>query len=129
MRFELPVPSRRRLISLTPLIDVVFILLFFFMLASKLTQLYSVPLDAPASAATEQAPERALLLRIHADGGLDLNGQTIRAADLAPTVGRWLEQTPGLRVLIQPDDQVPLQTTLEAFDALADAGVPILRLQ
>lgn len=129
MRFELPVPSRRRLISLTPLIDVVFILLFFFMLASKLTQLYSVPLDAPASAATEQAPERALLLRIHADGGLDLNGLPIRPADLAPTVGRWLAQTPGLRVLIQPDDQVPLQTTLEAFDALADAGVPILRLQ
>ncbi|WP_020683874.1 ExbD/TolR family protein [Marinobacterium rhizophilum] len=55
MRLELATPARRRAISLTPLIDVVFILLLFFMLSSTFTQWRQLDLavpgrgDAPAS--------------------------------------------------------------------------------
>jgi biopolymer transport protein ExbD len=129
MRIELPRRPRRRLITLTPLIDVVFILLLFFMLASRLTQLHAIPLDAPAGDQDAAEHTRALLLRIHADGRLDLNGAPIREEALEPVLAAKLERAPALRVLVQPQDQVPLQTTLRIFDGLAAAGVPILRLQ
>ncbi|NBC47450.1 MAG: biopolymer transporter ExbD [Gammaproteobacteria bacterium] len=128
MQFELPRRPRRRLITLTPLIDVVFILLLFFMLASRLTQLDAIPVDAPARAQAA-TPTPALLLRIHADGQLDLNGEPIPAGELEPALSGWLERAPTLRVLLQPADQVPLQTTLGVFDRVAAAGVTILRLQ
>jgi biopolymer transport protein ExbD len=46
MRFDAPAPHRR-LISLTPLIDVVFILLVFFMLASSLIKWQAVEMGEP----------------------------------------------------------------------------------
>lgn len=129
MRLEIPARPRRRLISLTPLIDVVFILLLFFMLASNLTRLHAVPLDAQASQQTQAEGEPALLLRIQADGQLDLNGELVSAALLPELLREQLQRAPDLRVLVQPDDAVPLQVTLGVFDRLAAAGVPRLRLR
>ena len=63
-------PSRRRLISLTPLIDVVFILLIFFMLASSFLDWRAIGLDAPADATAGAAGE---LDRLQSDLG-DLRG-------------------------------------------------------
>jgi biopolymer transport protein ExbD len=121
--------GRRRLITLTPLIDVVFILLLFFMLASRLTQLQALPIDASARSQTQTETVPALLVRIHADGSLDLNGEPMPADTLADRVRASLTRAPELRVLVEPHDQVPLQTTLRLFDRLAAAGVPTLRLQ
>jgi len=129
VRLEIPARPRRRLISLTPLIDVVFILLLFFMLASNLTRLHAVPLDAQASKQPQAEDEPALLLRIQADGQLDLNGEPVSAALLPELLREQLRRAPDLRVLVQPDDAVPLQVTLGVFDRLAAAGVPRLRLR
>ena len=59
---------RRALVSLTPLIDVVFILLLFFMLASNFLDLHSIALDAPTGAAGKPAVEGALLVDVRLDG-------------------------------------------------------------
>lgn len=129
MRFEHLRRARRRLITLTPLIDVVFILLLFFMLASRLTQLQAVPIDASARSRAQSEPVPALLVRIHADGSLDLNGEPMPPGALTLAVRASLDRAPDLRVLVEPHDQVPLQNTLHLFDRLAAAGVPTLRLQ
>lgn len=129
MRLELPVRPRRRLIGLTPLIDVVFILLLFFMLASSLTRLHAVALDAPNSQTASSDSQPALLLRIQADGGLDLNGEPLETEALTDRLRAQLQQAPDLQVWVQPADAVPLQMTLQVFDQLAAAGVPVLRLR
>ena len=61
----------RRMISLTPLIDVVFILLVFFMLASSFTDWRAITLDTPPAATRSGSSEGALLVRVGQDG-LDL---------------------------------------------------------
>lgn len=129
MHFDLPGRPRRRLIGLTPLIDVVFILLLFFMLASNLTRLHAVALDAPDSEVTGADSLPALLLRIQADGRLDLNGEPVEADTLHDRLRAQLERAPDLKVWVQPADAVPLQRTLQVFDQLAAAGVPVLRLR
>ncbi|WP_462321571.1 ExbD/TolR family protein [Halochromatium sp.] len=129
MRFENPSQPRRRLIGLTPLIDVVFILLLFFMLASSLTRLHAVALDAPKTQSASADLQPALLLRIQADGRLDLNGEPVTTETLTDRLRAQLQQTPDLRVWLQPADAVPLQKTLQVFDQLAAAGVPVLRLR
>ena len=55
MRFESAFRRRRRLIGLAPLIDVVFILLLFFMLTTNFTRWRELPFDLPA-AASELSP-------------------------------------------------------------------------
>ncbi|WP_373510748.1 ExbD/TolR family protein, partial [Thiocapsa sp.] len=81
MRFESPAP-RRRLIGLTPLIDVVFILLVFFMLASSLVKWQALEMEAPASAAVGTPVIGSWLVRVRPES-LDLNAETLVADALA----------------------------------------------
>jgi len=107
---------------------VVFILLLFFMLASSLTRLNAVPLEAPSVSSEGAGQPRSLLLRIQADGSLDLNGDALPRSGLAAALRAWQARSPALGVIVQPDDSVDLQQLLRVFDALVAAGVPVLRL-
>jgi biopolymer transport protein ExbD len=126
MRFESIAP-KRRLVSLTPLIDVVFILLVFFMLASSLVKWQVVALDAPASAAAGTAVVGSWLVRVQPDG-LDLNAEPIEPSELAGRIGVRIIENPDQRVLVQPAPGVSLQHLVDVLDLLRDAGATNLTL-
>lgn len=120
MRLEARHPARR-LVSLTPLIDVVFILLLFFMLATRFEDWHRLPLAA-AEAGSGPAAEGALLVRLHAGGGLDIAGRPVAPSGLGAAIADRLADDPGRRVLLQAGPGVPLQRTVAALDDLAAAG-------
>jgi len=110
--------SRRRpLVSLTPLIDVVFILLVFFMLASSFTDWRAIRLDAARAGAGVQTAEGAVLIGVSADG-VTLGGRPIDAAAL----GAHVAGRPEARFLLRPAPATPLQATVDALDLLREAG-------
>ncbi|RMD63107.1 MAG: biopolymer transporter ExbD [Alphaproteobacteria bacterium] len=113
---------RRALISLTPLIDVVFILLVFFMLASSFLDWRSIQLSAPATAAMDSTLDGALLVEIRR-GGLRLSGKKISLHGLVKRLSERLAQKPHQRVIIKPDDRVSLQDVVSVLDRLAEAGI------
>jgi biopolymer transport protein ExbD len=77
---------RRRPVTLTPLIDVIFLLLLFFMLSSTFTRFAELPLSAAGSGAgVAEAPP--LFLRISPDG-LSLNGAAQTLETLPGALGR-----------------------------------------
>jgi len=113
---------RRALISLTPLIDVVFILLVFFMLASSFLDWRAITLNSPAEAmAGSNGMEGALLVEVRADD-LRLSGETMSAETLETRVAVRLQDRPGQRVLVKPSPGVPLQRVVGVLDALAAVG-------
>lgn len=121
-------PRRRRaLISMTPLIDVVFILLIFFMLASSFLNWRVIGLDLPGEGGATPTASTPLLVEVHADGivlageRLDLDGLLAR---VAPTIAEDPEQA----VLVRPAPGVPLQDAIRVLDRLATAGVAAMRL-
>ena len=118
---------RRALISLTPLIDVVFILLVFFMLASSFLDWRAIDLTAPARASAAGKMEGALLVEIRPDG-LRLAGEVLPAPELLERVEARMAEKPGQTVLVRPADGVALQDTIRLLDGLADAGVTDLSL-
>lgn len=122
-------PRRKRaLIGLTPLIDVVFILLVFFMLASSFLDWRAVDLEAPVRAASgATAADAALLIEIRADG-LWLAGEAATLDTLGNRLGARLAAAPGQHVLIAPAAGVPLQRTVAVLDRLKAAGVADLQL-
>lgn len=129
MRLDQPQARRRSAIALTPLIDVVFILLLFFMLASSLTRLHAVALQSqPTHGQHSDAPQK-LLLRVQADGELELDGETLRVGELPAALASRLARQPDLSVIVKPADRVQLQALLDVFDELTQAGVSVLRLQ
>lgn len=126
MRFESGTP-RRRLISLTPLVDVVFILLVFFMLASSLLRWQAVEVAASPSSALGAPVVGSWLVRVHADG-LDLNAEPVEAAALAGRVAARIAHDPAQRILIQPAPDASLQRLVDVLDLMREAGATRLTL-
>jgi len=121
-------PRRRRpLISLTPLIDVVFILLIFFMLASSFLHWRAIDLNPPARAGAGGSLAGALLVEV-APGTLRLAGRRMTVEQLLSRVSDRLDTEPGQRVLVKPVDGVVLQEVVNVLDRLTEAGAGNLSL-
>ena len=114
-------PGRRRsraAVSLTPLIDVVFILLIFFMLVSNLQSTNMIDLRVSDRNSTPtQAQDKALLVNINGNA-LQLDGQPVSLAQLREQVALQ----PQRQVALQPADGVPLQRVVTVLDQLRGAG-------
>lgn len=115
-------PRRRARISLTPLVDVVFILLVFFMLASSFLEWRSIDLGAPAPVAAGAAGEGALLVELRGDGGLRLSGEPVTPDALEARLRERLTRNPDQQVLVQADAGVALQVTVAVLDRIAASG-------
>ena len=115
------------MISLTPLIDVVFILLVFFMLASSFLDWRAIDLTAPARASASGRTEGALLVEIRRDG-LRLAGEALQEPALLHRVAARLRDEPDQAVLVRPAAGIALQDTVRLLDGLAAAGVTDLSL-
>jgi biopolymer transport protein ExbD len=102
-------------VSLTPLIDVVFILLIFFMLATSFADERRLPLASRAIGASPAAPVAQLLVR--ADGVL-LDG----APTTLPDAARRLAADPRRRVVVEAGRDAPLQAVVDSIAALRAAG-------
>ena len=116
------------MIGLTPLIDVVFILLVFFMLASSYLDWRSIVLSPPAKAAQGGGLEGALLVEVQAGGVLRLSGEPVRLQELDGLVRQRLADKPGQRLVVKPEEAVDLQAVVAVLDSLAAAGAPSISL-
>jgi len=116
--FAFATPRRSRKPSLTPMIDVVFLLLVFFMLASQFGRDAAVRLSGAGAGAAYSGPPRLIDI---APDGLTLNGLGIDIAGL-PEALIPLTQDPGDTVILRGKDGATLQRLLDVAQALQTAG-------
>lgn len=123
IRFDHAPRSRRRP-NLTPMIDVVFLLLIFFMLASRFGVDRALPLSVAGNAATYSGPPRLVEI---GTVGLSLNGRPVTPDALADALIP-LMQTPDDTIILRASDGADLQALVEVMDQLAAAGLSRLVL-
>ncbi|MCZ4351713.1 biopolymer transporter ExbD [Roseovarius aestuarii] len=114
---------RRRKLSMTSLIDVIFLLLLFFMLTSTFSKFAEVELSAAGSGAQVQSDAPPLFLQLGTDQ-LRLNGQAVDLANLAASPLADAEE--GTVLLISLEAQVDAQRLTDLLVALR--GLPRLRV-
>lgn len=105
--------------SLTPLIDVVFILLVFFMLVSSFAEWRGITVDTPAvslGAATAEAEGRHL--QLFPGGRMLLDGEAVDPAGLMARI----RARPGDPVNVIPMPGLTVQPLVTALDRIAAAG-------
>ncbi len=110
-------------IGLTPLIDVVFILLVFFMLVTRFTTLQQAPLpirSAGAAGAEQQ------LTRVHITSADEVE-MSDRTLSLSALEG-WLDEHDPRPLYITTADPVPLATTIDVTDRIRAAGYSDVKL-
>ncbi len=133
MQLDLPPARAGRSIGLTPLIDVVFILLLFFLLASHFDQWQTLRLATTSTVVSDSHADDdrppALLLRLHADGTLDINGELLEPHQLGRTLESYRARRPDLSVVLESDDQVRLQALVGVIDDVVASGIARLNLK
>ena len=120
-------------ITLTPLVDVMLILLVFFMVTSTYLDLAMIPAgegaEEPAGgAATVQGDARSLLLRIDASGQAVLRGRALGPGALEAELRAALAAAPALNVLILPSGLATAQDLVTTLEAVTRAGVETARI-
>lgn len=119
-------PSRDRSDDhLIPLINVIFLMLIFFMIAGRLSPSDPLSVAPPISAQGCEADNLAPVLLIGEDGRLALDGKLIDRAALGERIGAWLAATtsPGASLTLKADASVRAGALREILDQLRSFGV------
>ena len=117
-----------RLISLVSMIDVLLIMLVFFMVTSTYLNLDMIPMAKPTDdsvvGADPQGDGGVLLIRLGADGQPYLRGQPVSLSALAARV----QGNPDMGITILPSLRADTQSLVSLMDTLTGAGAGQLRI-
>ena len=119
-------------INLTPLIDVVFLLLIFFMVSTTFERDSQLSIELPeASAEPEVRADKALEVAIDAQGRFYVNGRQLvntRTATVVQALSNVAVDDFTLPVVISADANTPYQAVITVMDAARQAGFVNLSL-
>lgn len=121
-------------INLASLIDVVFILLLFFVVTTTFTRETQLKVDLPEAASgtpPEESTLKHLEVLIGADGSYSLNGQALMKNDLTSLMSALGKESGGdnsLPLVISADAKTPHQAVITAMDAAGKLGFAHLRI-
>lgn len=120
VEFDLP-PARKAGPDLTPLIDMVFLLLVFFLLTS-LSARPAISLDLPeAETAALEEPDD-LSIEVARDGQVRVNGAPVAMAELYELLKGALDANPSKAVSLSSDKGTSFGAVVEAMDIARKAG-------
>jgi biopolymer transport protein ExbD len=110
-------------INVTPLVDIVLVLLIIFMVTAKLIVSKSVPLDLP-KAATGSEIQTVFSVVLAADGATQVDSRTVPNDDAIFGLAKSAhEKNPELRAVIKADSSVPHGRVIRVLDLLKQAQV------
>lgn len=123
-------PHEAGRINVTPMIDVVMVLIVFFLIVGRLAAERRAPVDLPeARHGSEARAATPFVVNVLApDGRVTLSGQRYAPEEIALLVRDRLEQDPDLVVQVRADRALAFGQVRPVLDALRGAGVSGVRL-
>lgn len=105
-----------RQIGLTPLIDVVFLLIIFFMLSTSFIKTESMEMSFPGAQEVKETPSTAIRIFVHDDSRLFLGNDEMSTVDLKTQLRLLLFQDPDRSILVLTGDKVSVQRLVSIMD-------------
>jgi biopolymer transport protein ExbD len=109
-------------VDLTPMIDMTFILLIFFMVSTTFVKDMKIDLTRPGAQSQQTASTKAIRIYIDARGETFLDGEPIRPWVIQSRVRELLRGMTAKSVLVVTDANVPSQKLIDVVDAARLAG-------
>lgn len=132
MKFKRQQKNMEVTVNLTPLIDVVFLLLIFFMVSTTFTKETHLSLNLPeASGEESQVKSDNIEVLIDARGQYAINGRTVVSTDIGVLKRALQDVSSGnnqIPLIITADAQTPHQAVITAMDVAGQLGFSQLSL-
>jgi len=116
------------LIDMTPIIDVVFQLLIFFMLTSTFIKAAAINVELPKSRTSDVQPVRQTVITIYKNGNITLNDNLINLESLGRLIKEEYIKNKELVVIIQCDKNVSYGLVIQVMDIVRLTGVKRMSL-
>ncbi len=112
------------LIDLTPMIDVVFLMLIFFMVSTSFTVNNSLKLELPQSKAqTADKETEQVSVSIDADGQLYVQDEKVKDGDLRRRILNISKGDPNMRVVLRADADAKHKRVVYVLDTVRELGM------
>ena len=111
--------------QMAPMIDMVFLLLIFFMCASHLSQQQNIPLEIPTASRAVVPSERPdrWVVNVTRDGTLYSGEQPVLLDELGTLVKARLAENPATKVYLRADANCEHKVVKKVMNAMAQVGV------
>ena len=114
--------SNIREVSLIPLINVIFLLLIFFMVAGTVEGIDIFEVDLPEAKSGRNKPYIPAVIYLGADGRLAVNNDIVAPKDFKTIVSTLFIDNPNQKVTIKADSLVPAQRLVKVMNVIEKAG-------
>lgn len=110
-------------VNLTPLIDMVFILLIFFLVTASFTKESGIEVDRPSAKTASRQEQGTLIIGVNEIGEVWIEGKKVKLRSVRAHVERLTAQNPEGTVIIMADKNSNTGTTIDVLDQVRLAGV------
>ena len=110
-------------INITPMLDVVFNLLIFFIVTANFIKEPGLEVNRPDSETAEPTENAAILIAVGNAGEIYMDGRRIDKRQVKANVVRLLAENPQGSVVIQADEKATADTIMAVMDGAREAGV------
>ncbi len=120
-----PSVKKKARIEIIPMIDTMFFLLVFFMIATlSMTIQHGMPVTLPtAESSTDKVPDQ-ISLTLTREGALYYNKERIELRELESRLANLRQTDPDPSLVINADEQVPHGRVIKVMDIIRLAGIP-----
>ena len=110
-------------VDITPMLDVVFIMLIFFIVTATFVKISGIEVDAPKASTTVVQEKANILIAIDANNKVWINRREVDLRALRPNIERLHAENPKGIVVIQADKMSRNEILVKVMDASRKAGV------
>ena len=110
-------------INITSMIDVIFILLIFFMVSTQFKKA-SIPLDLPRSEESAESADQdsVKVLAVNA-ASMELDGKAVTMEELGPVLSKMYEDNPNLALSLECERTVDFEHVVQILTKIQNAGI------
>ncbi|RBP53157.1 ExbD/TolR family protein [Arenicella xantha] len=112
-------------IDITPMLDVVFIMLIFFIVTASFIKESGAKVTKPEAVNAVKHPKASILLAIDENNDIWLDRRVIDPRAIKANVARLRAETPDGEVIVQADIESNAETVMKVVDALKEAGIQL----
>jgi biopolymer transport protein ExbD len=110
-------------IDITPMLDVVFIMLIFFIVTATFIKEAGIEVNRPDAATATKAEKANILIAIGANNDIWIDRRQVDIRSVRPNIERLHAENPQGSVVIQADKESKTDTLIQVMDAARSAGV------
>ena len=113
---------RTKEISLVPMIDVGFFLLFFFMISGTIQKFEILPVEVPFADSGKLLDEGEVVIMLGQYDEIVMGDELVTMEEFVPALAEKLQKNPNLVISLKADSRLPATRLLQTMDSIRSAG-------